>query len=550
MDRRLPRPREARPDPRPRPRRRAALAGLLIAGLLPCGCVTDNLREYVRNGFKVGPEYSRPPAPLAATWIQADDPRVQGPPPRDGDWWGVFQDPMLDSLVVRAYRQNPDLRSVGTRVLQARAQQAIAVGNVFPQSQQFLGLYSYGNLAKTPAHIDITAFNLGWELDFWGKYRRQVESANASLDASVEDYDSSLVTLLADVATNYVQYRVAQQRIVIARDNLAMQERLVAVAERQEKVGTGTALDAEQLRTLMEQTRSAIPALEIVRGQANDRLCTLLGEPPHDLEPDLGPGPDLGRLPMPAIPPYVAAGIPADLLRRRPDVRGAERQVAAQSAQIGVAKADLYPSISIGTTLGQQDIGLGPILKSSGGLTFVTPQISWNVLNYGRLVNNVHLQDARTQELIATYQSIVLTAAQEVQTALRGFLRSQEQADALARSAAAAVAATAIQERNFTDLKADVNRLFTLANSRLQAQDQLAVAQGNIALNLISVYRALGGGWELRLWADRIHEAPITNTPAPPIPGGVLPADGPLATPRDRSAPPNPAGLPEALPTP
>ena len=172
----------------------------------------------------------------------------------------------------RAYQQNPNLRSVGTRVIQARAQQAIAVGNIFPQSQQLLGLYPYGNLVRTPAHLEITAFNLSWELDFWGKYRRQVESANAQLDASVENYDDALVTLLADVATNYVQYRVAQQRIKIAHDNLRTQEGLVALAERQQKVGTATSLDVEQLRTLVEQTRSTIPALEITLGQANDRL--------------------------------------------------------------------------------------------------------------------------------------------------------------------------------------------------------------------------------------------------------------------------------------
>src|SRR5262249_45206412 len=160
-----------------------------------------------------------------------------------------------------AYQQNPSLRSVGVRVLQARAQQAIAVGNIFPQSQQLLGLYPYGNLARSPSHIDITAFNLSWELDFWGKYRRQVESANARPHAPVEDYDDALVTVLAAAATNYVQYRVAQQRIGIARDNLRLQEDLVAVAKRQETVGTATTLDVEQLRTLMEQTRSTIPAL-------------------------------------------------------------------------------------------------------------------------------------------------------------------------------------------------------------------------------------------------------------------------------------------------
>jgi NodT family efflux transporter outer membrane factor (OMF) lipoprotein len=479
---------------------------------------------------------------VAAEWIQARDPRTQGPPPRDGTWWEVFQDPILNSLVGRAYQQNPTLRSVGTRVVQARAQQAIAVGNIFPQSQQLLGLYPYGNIGRTashlmPQHLEITAFNLNWELDFWGKYRRQVESANASLDASVESYDSALVTLLADTAAAYVQYRVAQQRIKIARDNLQLQERLVAVAERQQRVGTATTLDVEQLRTLMEQTRSSIPALEIVRGQANDTLSILLGEPPHDLEPELGPGPDLGSLPMPQTPVSVAAGIPADLLRRRPDVRSAERQIAAQSAQIGVAKAFLYPSISIGTILGQQDIGLGSILKTSGGLAFFTPQFSWPILNYGRLVNNVRLQDARTQELIASYQSQVLTAAREVQTALRGFLRSQEQADALARSAAAAVTAERIEEQLFDQVRADVNRLFTLANARLQAQDQLAVAQGNIALDLITVYRALGGGWELRLQND--HHG-----------GGLMAGGAAPGTPTEPPAAPGPGSLPEPLPAP
>jgi NodT family efflux transporter outer membrane factor (OMF) lipoprotein len=495
----------------------------MAAALLASGCVATGPLEYVRNGFKVGPNYRRPPAPVAQEWIGAQDPRVQGPPPRDGDWWDVFGDPTLSSLIYRAYQQNANLRSVGTRVLQARAQQAITVGNIFPQSQQLTGLFAQGTFAAKPNHIDLTAFNLSWELDFWGKYRRQVESANARLDASVENYDDALVTLLADVATNYVQYRIAQQRIKIARANLQTQEELVALAARQRKVGTATALDVEQLRTLMEQTRSTIPALQIVQGQANDRLCTLLGEPPHDLEPELGPGAELGQLPMPRTPSSVAAGLPADLLRRRPDVRSAERQVAAQSAQIGVATADLYPSISIGSMLGYADLNLGLPMAPHGFLAFFTPQFSWNILNYGRLVNSVRLQDARTQELVATFQNTVLTAAQEVQTALRGFLRSQEQADALGRSAAAAVAATKVEEQLFRDIKADVNRLFTLENSQLQEQDNLAVAQGNIALNLINVYRALGGGWQLRTQGN----GGAAPTPCPPGQAEALPPSEP-----------------------
>ena len=190
-------------------------------------------------------------------------------------------------------------------------------------------------------------FNLSWELDLWGRIRRNIESNNASLDASVEDYDAALVTLLADVATNYVQYRVAQQRIKIARDNVRIQEGVLALAEEKFRVGTTTRLDVEQARTVLEQTRSTIPALQIQLGQANDTLCTLLGMPPRDLEPELGPGPELGSTPMPNTPAWVATGIPADLLRRRPDVRSAERKVAAQSAQIGVAEAALYPTIAI-----------------------------------------------------------------------------------------------------------------------------------------------------------------------------------------------------------
>jgi NodT family efflux transporter outer membrane factor (OMF) lipoprotein len=515
----------------------ACLGGAL---LVTSGCITTGPLDWVRNGFKVGPNYCRPPAPVAPEWIEASDPRVQGPPPRDGAWWEVFQDPVLNALIVTAYRQNPNLRAVGTRVLQARAQQAIAVGNIFPQTQQMTGSYERVNLsrnmANNPAALssalgtlpggqqalslvpnseiptsffsDWTAgFNLSWELDFWGRFRRAIESANASLDVSVENYDDALVTLLADVATNYVQYRVAQRRIQIARDNLRAQEEAVALAARQQKVGTSTTLDVEQLRTLMEQTRSSIPALRITLGQANDRLCTLLGEPPHDLEPVLGPAPALGSLPMPKTPTDVAAGVPADLLRRRPDVRSAERQVAAQSALIGVAEADLYPTFFLNGTLGWEAQDLSKLFEPRSFFGSIMPQFKWNILNYGRLANNVHLQEARTQELIASYHNRVLTAAQEVQTALRGFLRSQEQADALTRSATAAVAATKIEEELFRTVKADVNRLFTLENSQLQVQDQQAVAQGNIALNLINVYRALGGGWELRSRYEGCREA-------------------------------------------
>jgi NodT family efflux transporter outer membrane factor (OMF) lipoprotein len=372
----------------------------------------------------------------------------------------------------------------------------------------------------------LTNFNLSWELDVWGRIRRGIESANASLDASVENYDDALVTLLADVATNYAQYRIAQQRIRIARANVKIQADILALVEQQEKVGINkvTMLDVNQARTVLEQTRATIPSLQITLGQANDTLCTLLGLPPHDLEKELGPGPELGDRPLPNTPSWVAAGIPADLLRRRPDVRSAERQVAAQSAQIGVAEADLLPRLSINGILGYDAIKLPPFFQgtppfqSSGFLGFITPNFTWNILNYGRILNNVRYQKARLQELIATYQNQVLTAGREVQIPLRGFLRSREQAEDLARSVKAAKAALDIGRDQYRVGTIPFNTVFNLSTTQVQQQDQLAIAQGNIALNLIDVYRALGGGWELRCQKENDRGAPWMADAAPASP--------------------------------
>ena len=253
--------------------------GCMFAVLSMSGCVATGPMTWIENGFKVGPNYCRPPAPVAPEWIETNDARVKNLPLRDGDWWNVFGDPALNSLVHAAYQLNPNLRAVGMRVLQARAQQAIAAGSLFPQTQEATGSYSRVNLSRNEfnnpsAFSDLNhtpippgfpignfysdwnaGFNLSWELDFWGRYRRAIESANGNLDASAENYDDALVTLLADVATNYVQFRVAQQRIKIARDNIQKQQQVVSTAERQAKVGTLAPYDVEQLRTLLEQTR-------------------------------------------------------------------------------------------------------------------------------------------------------------------------------------------------------------------------------------------------------------------------------------------------------
>ena len=308
----------------------------------------------------------------------------------------------------------------------------MARGDIFPQSQTAFGSYTRGaasELANTSPGISTQffdqwnfGFGLAWELDFWGRFRRAVEAADHSLEASCASYDDVLVTLLGDVASNYVQVRTLQQRIELTRSNVELQEKILDTAERLFKSGRRNELDAHQARSTLAQTQAQIPQLRIALRQACNRLCVLLGMPTCDLEQQLGPGP------IPTAPPVVAVGIPAELLRRRPDVRRAEHLAAAQGEQIGIAEAQLYPAFFITGTLGWQAENF-PDLFTPGGLNAgVGPAFQWNILNYGRIRNNMRVQDARFSELVTAYQNTVLRANAEAEDGLVAFLRSQERA--------------------------------------------------------------------------------------------------------------------------
>ena len=354
-------------------------------------------------------------------------------------------------------------------------------------------------------------FNLSWELDLWGRIRRNIESNNASLDASVEDYDAALVTLLADVATNYVQYRIAQQRIKIARDNVRIQEGVLALAEEKFRVGTTTRLDVEQARTVLEQTRSTIPSLQIALGRPTTRSARCSACRHATWSRSSAPGPSWAA---------------TRCRTRRPGSPRAFRRTCFAGAPTSAAPSDRWrpsalrsewprppctpPSPSTASSVGMpQDFSKFFETKSFIGAVF--PSFSWNILNYGRIKNNVRLQEAKTQELIATYQNTVLTAGREVQTPLRGFLRSREQAEDLDRSVKAATAATQLGVQQYRTGIIDFNRVFNLETTQVQQQDQLAVAAGNIALNLVNVYRALGGGWELRYQKEDLRHTGRSN---------------------------------------
>jgi NodT family efflux transporter outer membrane factor (OMF) lipoprotein len=529
-----------------RSRSLVCLVILVTAAGLTGGCTS--WREYIDNGFKVGPNYRKPPAPVAKDWIDANDKRVRTASDDLSKWWTVFNDPVLDSLICDAYRQNLSLRVAGMRVLEARAQLAIDTGNLLPQTQTSTGDFKWNGFSEKTANNVLQfsvppggvpgvafpifkrwygqwdqGFNLSWELDFWGRFRRAVEADSASLDASVENYDDVLVTLLGQVATAYAQMRITEQRIKYAQENVKLQQETLQIVEARFNRGTVTKLDVAQARSTLEQTQATIPELEISLRQYNNQLCILLGIPPEELQAKLGPGA------IPTAPVEVAVGIPADLLRRRPDVRKAERQAASQSAQIGVAEAEFYPHVAINGTWEYsaeffKDLWTPRALNGSVGPTF-----TWNILNYGRILNNVRLQDAKFQELVATYQNTVLSAAQDVENGLVTFLQSQQRTKFQAASAKDAEEAVQIGLAQYKAGTIDFTRVTQLEQNLVTQQDTLAQAQGEIVTGLIQVYKALGGGWQIRVTGCDPHPAD-TAGPVPAKPGSsenMVPAPGP-----------------------
>jgi NodT family efflux transporter outer membrane factor (OMF) lipoprotein len=508
---------------------RVALSGVVLASLLAATSGCTPVREYVRNGFKVGPEYREPPAAVAPKWIDANDKRVKPGCDDLCQWWKVFNDPALDSLICTAYHQNLTLREAGFRILQARAQLGITRGEFFPQTQNLTGSYTRFARSKEtalalaggslgPRFFDQWdyGFNLDWELDFWGRFRRAIESQSDALDASVADYDAALITLLGDIATDYTQMRTFEQRIAYAKRNIKIQQDTLDIVEARFKASTISELDLDQARSTLNATEAAVSELEIGLRQSQNQLCTLLGIPPEDLMLRLG------HAPIPTAPADVVLGIPADLLRRRPDVRAAERRVAQQSEQIGIAQSDLYPHISIDGTLGGSAEKFSHLFTPGAFNSQISPTFRWDLLNYCRIANNVKLQDALFLELVATYQNTVLNANQEVEDGLVVFLRSQERTQFQQKSVDDAVAAVNVALLQYKAGTTDFTTVTQVEQIQVLQQDTLAQAQGEIVSGLITVYRALGGGWQIRLQGCQDCLPPVGGALQAPQPSEEL----------------------------
>ncbi|MCF6154002.1 MAG: efflux transporter outer membrane subunit [Candidatus Brocadia sp.] len=493
------------------------------------------------SGCAVGPDFVKPEAKIQENWSEKGDSRVATQAAVASQWWRAFNDLTLDQLIKLAYQQNLPLQITGLRILEARARLGIAIGQQFPQQQEVFGSATREGISENAPNSSFrdrnywdyqVGFDAVWELDFWGKFRRDVQAAHASLIASEADYDDALVSLTAEVARTYTVIRTFEVLIELTRENVKLQEEGLKIAESRFRHGVVTELDVAQARTLLESTRASIPQLQSGLRQAQNALSTLLGQPPGAIQTFLN-----GQKGIPTAPAEVAVSVPAELLRRRPDIRSAELSAAAQCARIGIAKADLYPSFSLFGEIGFQSSSQGGVQSNNthfdnifdSGSFFYSfgPAVQWPFFNYGRIENNVRVQDARFQQLLVNYKNTVLRAAQESEDALIGFLKAQEATAFVQNSVNAAQRSVEIALVQYREGAVDYQRVLDTQRILLQEDVRLTETRSSIATNLIALYKALGGGWELRQGQPVIAESALTEMQKRTNWGRLLPPPSP-----------------------
>ncbi|NOQ46960.1 MAG: efflux transporter outer membrane subunit [Desulfobulbaceae bacterium] len=451
----------------------------------------------------LGPDFQTPQAQVSKTWSEQDNALFQKPSKDESiTWWTQFNDPVLDKLIQVAYEQNLSLRSAGLRIMEARAQLGLVKGQIFPQTQEMNGdLFTIGTTGPAADRYYNAAsvgFDAAWEMDFWGKFRRGIESADSNLQASIADYDDVLVSLTAEVARTYVNIRTLEERIRLAEKNSKIQQDGLQLVTHQFEAGTVTELDLLQAETLLTSTLATIPNIQATLFTFKHALAVLLGMLPGDIQDLLDETEKI-----PTIKSDIAVGIPADLLRRRPDIRRAEMQAAAQSAQIGIARADLFPSFTLFGSLGWSatdigDNGLGDIFDSNSFSYSFGPAFKWNLFNYGRLKNQVRIQDARLEQLITSYRNTVLSAAREVEDSMTGLVYAQQEAEYIRQGIVSSKKSMELAMLQYEEGFVDYQRVLDSTRAMTQKQDQYAQLQGKIVTNFIGVYKALGGGWQIR----------------------------------------------------
>ncbi|MGE4542728.1 MAG: efflux transporter outer membrane subunit [Pedobacter sp.] len=462
-----------------------ALLGGFVGLLLLAGCMT------------VGPDYSPPDIKASDSWQLAQDPALIPAKAVIHRWWSSFGDPLLDRLITQAETANLDVRQSIARVREARAYLGVARGSWWPeanaegsairQRSSKNGRYSNGGNTDTLYSAGLDA---SWELDLFGRISRSVEAAKADYQASEEDRGDVLISMYAEVARTYFDIRTYQARLAAAEGNINSQKQVLRLTRSRFRNGLATGLDVAQAEQVLASSQAAVPPLKVGLNQAFNTLAVLLGQAPGSLSEELE-----NPAPIPVPPSQLAVGVPADLLRQRPDIRRAERQLAAQTARIGVAKADLYPRLSLSGTFAFEALDVGDLLQGSSKAFGFGPTLRWLLFDGGRVRAQIAVEDARAEQALLTYEQTVLNALNEVENALSQYLNQRTRLEALDRSVQSGQRSLKLATRLYRDGLVDFQNVLDAQRALFDNENQQAAARGNTSIYLVQVYKALGGGW-------------------------------------------------------
>lgn len=463
------------------------------------------------GGCTVGPRYSAPTLPLPTAWSELPESGVKNDPADLTRWWSTLGDPLLNSLIERAVLTNLDLRFAKARVREARALRGVAASGLWPTinaAGTYLRLRSSENLSTFPSGGSSSGgtsafslegdffqanFDATWELDLFGRVRRSIEAAEADISATEENQRDILVTLVAEVARNYAELRGAQAQLIVTQNNIHAQQQSVDITNARFQSGLTSGLDVTQAEAQLAATQAQLPILESLRQQSIHRLGVLLGQLPETLQGELA-----AEKPIPLAPLEVTVGLPSALLRRRPDVRRAERQIAAATARVGVATADLFPRFSFSTAvIGLRSSDITDLPLASSRFWTVGPTVSWPIFDAGRIRANIEVQNAREEQALVQYEQTVLTAVEDVENALVAYAREQTRRRTLVAAVEANRRSVALANERYTKGLGDFLNVLDAQRSLYNAEDQLVQSERTIVSNLIALYKALGGGWEV-----------------------------------------------------
>lgn len=461
---------------------------LVLISLLAGGCAM------------VGPDYEKVGPEVGGKWTAQMEKGLEAArPDRDvlAEWWKVLDDPVLTALEEKAVQGNLDLRTSLSRLRQARLIRGISESGLYPtlnassvvQEQRGSESLQAGVGGKEKEYY-LAQFDSSWELDLFGGIRRSVEAAQAELEAGRADVRDVLVSLMAEVAVNYIEVRTYQQRLDITWANIRTQEKTYEMNKSRYEAGLIDELAEQQSLRNLETTRSQIPRLKSGLRAAKNRLAVLLGQEPGSIDKLLA-----AEKEIPQVPPRVAVGIPAEAMRRRPDIRRAERQLAAQTARIGVATAELYPKFRLLGTIGLEALQSN-FLDAQSRFWGIGPGVSWNIFQGGALRLNIDLQTERQKETLLFYKSTVLQALQEVENTLTAYAKEQLREESLEKAVAAARRTEFLARDRYNTGLTDFFNVLDAQRALLELEDQLTLSRAEVASNLARLYKALGGGWE------------------------------------------------------